>query len=161
VNLVQVPFEAAADQLKAGQLDAVVSAIPFSVTVLENPKNKALFDVQDKALRDLDPSQDVMASVMFTSQRSWAADNPEAAAAYEKSLDEADQWINANKDEALKEMSDWLGIDLEVLKKMPWPIPVKADITQANLKPSVDLFVAIGALKKADAPDLSDRFPNE
>lgn len=161
VKLVQVPFDAAGNQLKAGQLDAVVSAIPFSVKILDDSKNKALFDVQDKALRDLAPNQDVMASILFTSKRSWAKQNPVVAAAYEKSLQEADEWINANKKEALAELSKWLGISLDILNKMPWPIPVEANITRASLQPSVDLFVAVGALSKDQAPDLSGRFPNE
>ncbi|GAA4728778.1 ABC transporter substrate-binding protein [Nocardioides endophyticus] len=160
VELVQVPFESMGDQLKAGQVDAVVSSIPFSLTMLQDPENKALFDVQDTALRALAPDQEAMASIIYTSTRSWADEHPEEAAAFEAALQEAAEWMDDNKDAAIQELSEWLQIPMDVLETLPWPIPIQAHITQAEMQPNLDLLLATGALKEEDAPDLSDRFPN-
>jgi len=160
VELVQVPFESMGDQLKAGQVDAVVSSIPFSLTMLQHPENKALFDVQDTALRALAPDQEAMASIIYTSTRSWADEHPEEAVAFEAALQEAAEWMDDNKEAAVQELSEWLQIPMDVLETLPWPIPVQAHITQAEVQPNLDLFLATGALKEEDVPDLSDRFPN-
>jgi len=160
VELVQVPFESMGDQLKAGQVDAVVSSIPFSLTMLQDPENKALFDVQDTGLRALTPDQEAMASIIYTSTRSWADEHPEEAAAFEAALQEAAEWMEDNKAAAVQELSEWLQIPMDVLKTLPWPIPVQAHITHDEVQPNLDLLLATGALKQEDAPDLSDRFPN-
>jgi NitT/TauT family transport system substrate-binding protein len=159
VKFVQVPFPAAGDQLKAGQIDATVSSIPFNTVILADPENHALFDVVDKALRTVDPDQEVMASIVYMSNDKWAKDNLDAATAFEKSLDEAQKWMDANKEEALDELAKWLGMPRDVIAEMDWPIPVQAEITQDMMQPSLDLLLEVGAVTEADAPDLSERFP--
>jgi NitT/TauT family transport system substrate-binding protein len=160
VKLVQVGFDQMGDQLKAGAVDAVVSAIPFANVILQDPENRALWDPQDRALRLIAPDQDVMASILFTSKRAWAEENPEAAESFEAALEESTQWMDANEEEAKKELSAWLGAPEEVISTVKWPLPVRSHITPESLQPVIDLFVAAGVVPAADAPDISDRFPN-
>jgi len=159
VDLVQVGFDQAGDQLKAGAVDAVVSSIPFADVILQDPANKALWDPQDRALRMIDPDQAVMASILFTSTRKWADANPEAAQAFQDALAESGEWMDANEADAKKELSSWLGTPQAAVDAVQWPLPVEARITPESLQPVIDLFVAAGVISKADAPDLSDRFP--
>lgn len=161
VKFVQVPFPAAGDQLKAGQIDATVSSIPFNTVVLSDPENHVLYDVVDKALRTVAPNQDVMGSIVYAATDKWVKSHMDQAKAFEKSLDEATQWMNANKEAAQDELAKWLGIPREVIAKMDWPIPVQAKITQAMIQPSIDLLVANKVVPKDKAPDLSKRFPLE
>jgi NitT/TauT family transport system substrate-binding protein len=159
VKLVQVSFDQAGAQLKAGQLDAVVSSLPFADVILKDPKNRALWDPQDRALRMLDPNQKIMASILFTSTRKWAEANPKAAQQFQDALQESGEWMDSHEAEAKKEMSAWLGTPAEVVDSVTWPLPVQARITPESLQPAIDLFVAAGVIPKSAAPDLSDRFP--
>lgn len=161
VQFVQLPFNAQGDQLKAGGVDAVVSSVPFGAVLLEDRANRALFDVQDAALRTIAPNQEVMASILYISTRSWATQNPEAAKAFLDASLEAKEWVDANEQEAKAEMSKWLGIPSDVISKVEWPLPVQPRIGQAELQPVIDLFVAAGVTPQGQAPDLSNRFPNK
>jgi NitT/TauT family transport system substrate-binding protein len=158
VELVQVPFQAQGDQLKGGQIDAAVSSIPFSSVLLQDPKNRALFDVQDAALRSIDPQQEAMASILYTSTRKWAEANPDTAKKFQDALQEAQEWTEKNEAEARASLAKWLGIDPAVIAKVDWPLPVRARITPESLQPVVDLFVEMGVVTAKDAPDLSKRF---
>ncbi|MEV8517213.1 ABC transporter substrate-binding protein [Dactylosporangium sp. NPDC051484] len=159
VKLVQVSFEQAGDQLKAGQLDAVVSNIPNADVMLKDPKNRVLWDPQHDALRMIAPAQDPFASILFTSTRKWSEANPKAAQAFQDALQEAGEWMDANEQDAKKELSSWLGTPSDVIAGVKWPLPVRARITPEMLQPVIDLYVAAGVLPKAEAPDLSNRFP--
>lgn len=161
VKLVQVGFDQQGDQLKAGAVDAVVSSSPFANVILNGDSEAtALWDVQDRALRLIDPDQEVMASILYTSTRGWAEKNPEAAKAFQEALQEAADWMNANEDEAKSILAKWLGLPTDVVNTIDWPIPVQADITADNLQPVIDLFTKTGTVPEDAAPDLSDRFPN-
>ena len=160
VNLVQVGFDQMGDQLKAGAVDAVVSAIPFANVILQDSDNRALWDPQDRALRLIAPEQDVMASILFTSTRTWAEKNPEAAKAFEDALEESTTWMDAHEAEAKEEMSAWLGTPEDVVATVTWPLPVRSHITPESLQPVIDLFVTAGVVPEDDAPDIADRFPN-
>lgn len=159
VKLVQVAFDQAGAQLKAGQLDAVVSSIPFADVILQDPDNRALWDPQDRALRLIDPDQEIMASILFTSTRKWAKANPEVAKGFQDALEESGQWVNSHEDEAKKELVAWLKTPADVVDAVKWPLPFRARITPESLQPAIDLFVAAGVLPKSAAPDLTDRFP--
>jgi len=141
-------------------VDAVVSSIPFSTVILQDPEATALWDVQDRALRLIDPDQEVMASILYTSTRNWAEKNPETAQGFHDALQEAAEWMDANEQEAKKALSDWLGLPAAVVATLEWPLPVQTDIKPENLQPVIDLFVETGTVPEDDAPDLSDRFPN-
>jgi NitT/TauT family transport system substrate-binding protein len=159
VKLVQVSFDQAPAQLKAGQLDAVVSSPPFAGVILKDPEYKALWDPQDRALRMFDPTQKNFASILFTSTRKWAEANPDAAKQFQDALQESGEWMDSHEADAKKEMSAWLGSPADVVDAVEWPLPVKARITTQSLQPTIDLFVAAGVIPKSAAPDLSDRFP--
>jgi len=159
VKLVQVPFTSEADQLKSGQVDAVVSSPPFSNVLLQNPDDHQVWDAQYEALHAIAPTEPVTASIVFTSTRKWADAHPQAVVAFQKSLQQAIDWENANKDAAQQVMADWLKLPLDVIHSLPWPLPVQATITKAQLQPVVDLYVATGVIAKADAPSLDNRFP--
>ena len=159
LDLVQVPFGSQADQLAAGQVDAVVSALPYA-TALEqaNPANRAVFDVPDMALRDLAPDQEQTAFLMFTATRSWTDANPDQVTAFQEAMQDAIDWMTANQDQALDEMQSWLGLPAEVLDAAPFPPPVSSTVSQDEVEPIVTLYEEQGLIEEDAAPDLSDRF---
>jgi NitT/TauT family transport system substrate-binding protein len=161
VKLVQVPFTSESDQLKSGQVNAVVSSPPFSNVLLQNPSYHQLWDAQYEALHTIAPSEPVTASIVYTSTRKWAEAHPQAVTAFQTSLQQAITWENANKAAAQQEMASWLKLPLNVIQSLAWPLPVQATITKAQLQPVVDLYVATGVLTKAAAPNLDNRFPGQ
>lgn len=160
IELVQVPFGSQPDQLASGQVDAVVSATPYYSTLLEEPGNKALFDVPDTALRDLAPDVEQTAFLMFTSSRTWAEENPEAVTALQDSFQRAIDYIETNEEDSKKAMSDWLGLPMEVLEQAPWPPPTSSTVTQEEVEPTLALYEKRGLIAESDVPDLSDHFVN-
>ena len=161
IELVQVPFDQTGDQLKAGQVDAASSSSPFSVSILADPQNHAIFDAQWEALHDIAPDLESIISIVYGSTRTFAAANPDAAKGFQDALQESQEWMEdpANSAEAKQMMSDWLGYPLDVVERVEWPMPIEARVTAEQLQPNIDLLVAVGVLSEADAPDLSDRFP--
>ena len=158
VKFVQVPFANQADQLKSGKVDAVVSAIPFASTLLKDKANKALFDVPDTALRDIDPQQKQTAFLLFTATRSWADKHKAAVTGLQQSFQQAITWINSHKDAALTEMSKWLGISKNILEAAPWPFPASATVSAGEVQPVVKLYEDRGLIKSSNAPSLQGRF---
>lgn len=158
MKLVQVPFASEADQLASGQVDAVVSATPYYSTLLENPKNKALFDVPDMALRDIAPNVEQTAFLLFTSSRTWASKNTAAVKAFQQSLQEGITYMDKNPADAKKQLSAWTGLPLTVIDKAPWPPPTSATVTQEEVEPTLTLYKDRGLIPAGGAPDLNGRF---
>lgn len=158
LDLVQAPFAVQADQLKSGQVDAVVSAVPFASALAADPANRQILDVADAALRDIAPDQDTTAFLMFASSRDWADKNPKAAEALRKSLQQGLDYIASNKKAALDEMESWLGLPRAVIDAAPFPFSGSATVSEAQVEPTLKLYEKVGLIKAGEAPDLSDRF---
>lgn len=157
VTFVQVPSAQQGDQLRAGQVDAVVSLDPAQVAILEDPENRMLFEnAQYEALNDIDPSVSDPPLVFYAATVPWAEENSDAIAGYRAALEEAIQWIGANEQEARVALMEWLGLTEDVAEQASLQ-GMSSTITVPQVQAVLDLSIAQGVTSEADAPDLEAR----
>src|SRR5216684_1230469 len=112
IRAVEVPFPNMADQLKAGNVDAVESLEPFAGQLLA-AGNRSLGD----------PLLSVSDEVLYTfwiSDRTWAADNPAVIAAWVASLNQAKEFMDANPQEARAILAKYTKLPEAVVQKIPF-----------------------------------------
>lgn len=157
LSLVQVPFGVQGDQLKAGQVDAIVSASPFLIPVLEDSANHAVYDdVQFEAMHAAVPSQPSSANVFFISTVPWAEKNPELVSSFRAALQDAIDYINANPEDAKAELASWLKLDPALASKVDFS-GMTSTVEAAQIRPLIEMSVAMGTLTEDAAPDLEAR----
>lgn len=152
IRFKTTPLPTTADQVRAGQLDAAVSGVPF-FTGLED-----LWvgdeDVVWAAVKQADPdATQTPVGAMLTS-KSWAAENPEAVAGYRRAIAEAMRWIEDNGDEARQLLSDWTKIDRRVIDASPFPL-LAVKITAQQIQAQMTIMKANGTLPES-APAAAD-----
>lgn len=158
VTFTQVASNLQADQLKAGQVDAVVSLPPSQLVVLEDPENHVVLDnVQYAALSKIDPGQKTTALAFFASSRSWAEENPQAVKAFRDALDEGLQWILDNDADARDMLVDWLKVDQKIADGAEFEGVMDAHITADQLRPIFELSVDRGVLPEDQVAGLLER----
>lgn len=140
VRIVQVGFGEQADQLKAGNVDAVISALPFW-TGLESAGYRVVFDAAFEAAKTA-TGADVSLSAFWGATQSYADENADKIEAFRSALTEAVQWITDNETEARGMLVDWLGVDEQTSKNAPLPA-VSVDITAEQLEPSIVLMESL------------------
>ena len=149
VRVTTTPLPTMADQVKAGKLDAAVSAIPF-FTGLDGMWVQDQ-DVIWSAVEKLGTTAPSAPTGMMITDKQWAADNPDAVAGYRKAIGEAVDWINQNGDQARQILSEWTNVDRKVIDAAPFPlfaVKISAEQVGAQMK----LMQAIGQLPPS-APD--------
>ena len=112
IRAVEVPFPNMADQLKAGNVDAVEALEPFAGQLLA-AGNRSLGD----------PLLSVSDEVLYTfwiSQRKWAVDNSAVIDAWVASLDQAKQFMDANPQEARAILAKYTKLPEAVVEKIPF-----------------------------------------
>lgn len=145
VRFIQTPFPAMGDQLAAGQADAVVATLPYSTAIAARG-----FTVHDdvvvEAVRDASGGavEDAVTTV-WTSQRRFAAQHPDAIRAWQDALREAIAYLDQDEDRAKALMSEWLTMPLEVARQAPLP-DWTVDISPAQLGPYVDIARTAGSI---------------
>lgn len=143
VNYVQVGFAEQADQLKAGNVDAVVSAIPFW-TVLEKAGNRVVFDVYVEASRAATGREESF-NVAWVAQEGFANENPEVVKSFKAALAESIEFMYSNEAVAQAELVEWLGMDSELARSAPIP-SVSAEITKEQMEPMLVIAEAAGVV---------------
>src|SRR5216683_2021770 len=101
-----------ADQLKAGNVDAVESLEPFAGQLLA-AGNRSLGD----------PLLSVSDEVLYTfwiSDRTWAVNNPAVIAAWVASLNQAKEFMDANPQEARAILAKYTKLPEAVVQKIPF-----------------------------------------
>lgn len=157
VTFVQVPPELQADQLRAGQIDAVVSRNPWYLGLLADDENELLFqNVQYTAGQEIDPGSPAPPLTFYVSSTTWANEHPEAAQGIRAALQEAIDWIAANEDDARAELAKWLQLDDAVAQEAPL-LGMTSTVTAAQIQPVLDLSIDQGIIAKDMAPDLKAR----
>jgi len=152
VKFVQTPFDTMGDQLKAGRIDAAVSAIPF-YTAQKAAGLRILDDVIVQAVETAtDGASSRASTAAFISSPSYAQDNPEAVAAWRKSLQQGVDFIESNEAEARDILLAWLKLPPEVAQNAPLP-GLDVDITVADIEPFAEIGKAVGSLKTV--PDVN------
>jgi NitT/TauT family transport system substrate-binding protein len=112
IRAVEVPFPNMADQLKAGNVDAVESLEPFAGQLLA-AGNRSLGD----------PLLSVGDEVLYTfwiSDRTWAVNNPAVIEAWVASLGQAKEFMDLNPREARAILAKYTRLPEAVVEKIPF-----------------------------------------
>ncbi len=110
---IEVPFPNMADQLKAGNVDAVEALEPFAGQLLA-AGNVSLGD-------PLLCVADEVSYVFWISQAEWAASNPAVIEAWIGSLNQAKAFIDKNPQEARAILAKYTKLPDAVIEKIPMP----------------------------------------
>ncbi|MDN3309759.1 ABC transporter substrate-binding protein [Microbacterium oryzae] len=129
VESVQVPTPTMVDQLKAGLIDVAEMQQPFIDVAREAGMVEAGYSLGAVG----DPA--TMSS--WQAATSWAEENPETLEKFRAALDEAIAWIQANDEDARDVLSEFTGIDREVLGDSPL-----SDFTTAMSEDSIEQWDA-------------------
>lgn len=111
VSFVEVTFPTMSDILKAGTVDAVVTAEP----VLSRITAAGTGAVVAHFLAELPEGRP---QIVYASTKDWAGRNPKALAAFRASIAEAAALVNADPDKARGAVSRFTKIPMDVLKGM-------------------------------------------
>jgi NitT/TauT family transport system substrate-binding protein len=153
VKFLVTPFATMGDQLKAGKVDAVVSAIPF-YTVLKSQGYAIGPDVVSKAVEKAsDGATQSGTTAFFVSSDNYIQSHPDAIKAWRESLQDAIDYINANDAAARKSLQTWLKLPAAVSTGAPFP-GLSVDLTGDQLAPFITIAQDVGELK-GTAPDKS------
>lgn len=144
VELVQVTFDAQLDQLEAGNVDAVVGAIPFYTPMLEQGY-RVVFDAMAEAATAAGGG-DVSASSFFISTRDYAGENPDVVAGFKEAIRKGIAWIEENPDEARAELQEYLQLPPEIAEKAPLP-GYSADMPAEYIEPFITMLTDLGVLE--------------
>jgi NitT/TauT family transport system substrate-binding protein len=111
VTFVEVAFPTMSDVLKAGTVDAVVTAEP----VLSRIKAAQTGEIVANFLADLPEGQP---AILYSSTRDWAAKNTKLLESFRAAITEASGIVNSNPDKARAAVSQFTKIPLDVLKNI-------------------------------------------
>jgi NitT/TauT family transport system substrate-binding protein len=126
VHFIEAPFTVHADLLRSGQVDAVVALNPYTTQILKSGWGRTI----SWYMLDTVPDQPVGA---WWALRSWAQQHPREIAAFRGSIKESHEYLNADPDRARKYVSDYSGLDPELVAEMPlisWKSDIDRDIWQ-------------------------------
>jgi len=114
IRAVEVPFPNMADQLKAGNVDAVESLEPFAGQLLA-AGNRSLGDPLLLA------GGDEVLYPFWISQSKWAEGHRGVIEAWVASLEQAKEFIDANPGEARAVLAKYTRLPTPVVEKIPFP----------------------------------------
>ncbi len=109
IQSLETAFPNMADLLKSGRVDAVEALEPFTTQL----KARGNIIVGNPLLTMGDPTN----LSFWMSNGKWARDNPATIARIRDALKDADDWINANRDDAIALLAEKSGLPLAVLKQ--------------------------------------------
>jgi len=115
VSIVETTFLAMADNLKAGNLDAVTPLEPFISRITSQKIGYELFN-----LIDLMPRPKV-AALLFASTRDWATKNASTIPELRAAISEADDFIRANPEKTRAAINKYTKVPLPILNSLPVP----------------------------------------
>jgi len=139
-QLVELPATASINALKAKQIDAVSVADPFTTQLLTTGAGRVVAWTAYESI----PEQPL--GVWFTS-RQFSADNPKTIEAFNRSLQQAIDWLKADEPRAKKAIADFTGLDPQLVVDMPM-INYSYRVDDAKWQEVVDMMVAAGEMKK-------------
>jgi NitT/TauT family transport system substrate-binding protein len=126
VSIVETTFLAMADNLKAGNLDAVTPLEPFITRITSQKIGYELFN-----LIDLMPRPKI-AALLFASTRDWATKNASTIPELRAAIREADDFIRANPDKTRAAINKYTHVPMPILDSLPVPA-VDPDIRKDDL----------------------------
>jgi len=114
VNFVEAMFPVHGDLLKAGQIDAVVTADPFLTRIKQSGDGKEILNLVTTLPDDAPP-------VMYVATREWAQKNPDVVKRFRAAIEEAAAFMEANPDKSRDAIGNALKLPPAVLKTIPLP----------------------------------------
>lgn len=145
IKKVIVPFAQLPDQLKAGRVDAGWSIKPYAL-ILDQAGYNSLGDPTLEAT-----GQDELLASVHATTRDFAKNHLKELEAFQATLTEATEWMQANPEEAKKIAIKWLNLPADIINGQDLPT-VKINITAADLEPMFPVFKDAGILQ--DLPPL-------
>ncbi|MEV7346144.1 ABC transporter substrate-binding protein [Streptomyces sp. NPDC093544] len=148
VKFVELAFDQMPAALEKGQVDAAMAVEPALTTIL----NAGGVEI---ASPYVDVAKDLTVAMYFTSQ-TYATQNPQVVANFQKATAEALAYANSHPDEARDAVSTYTKIPSSVLSKVTlpkWP----ADISRSSVETLEKLGEQDGLFKTA--PDLDELLP--
>lgn len=139
VNFVEAMFPVHADLLKAGQIDAVVTADPFLTRIKQSGEGEEILNLVTTLPDDVPP-------VMYVTTRDWAQKNPDQIKAFRAAIEEAAGFIAANPDKARDAIGKALKLPPPVLKMVNLP-KVSTKVTPAQVAFWIDVMNKQNMLK--------------
>lgn len=141
VQMVEAPFTSHADLLRSGQVDAVVALNPYTTQITKAGWGRPLSWYMIETI----PDQPVGA---WWALRSWAEQHPQEIAAFQKTVKESHDYMNADPERAKKLISEYSGLDFELVDDMPL-ISWKSEIDPKVWQALVDMMHRQGELASA------------
>jgi NitT/TauT family transport system substrate-binding protein len=114
LTAVETPFPTMSDQLKAGRVDAVEAVQPFLGLMLE-AGNRSI----GKPI--LSVGEAPVLSVLWLAHRDWANDNPETIEAWNRSMVEAEQFIEKDPKRSRTILEQYTQLPPEVAQSVQLP----------------------------------------
>ncbi|MGY3581492.1 NitT/TauT family transport system substrate-binding protein [Bradyrhizobium sp. USDA 4341] len=144
VQFVETPFSQMNDLLKAGTVDAVISADPMTTRIIQaNTGTLISYFVQD--------FPEGLPTSIYSTTRKWAEAHHDAVGAFKASIAEAAAFVKANPDQARTDVGQFLKFPPEILAKVYLP-PVVADVTADKVAVWVQMLERQELLTKKPDP---------
>jgi NitT/TauT family transport system substrate-binding protein len=127
VQFLEAPFTVHADLLRSRQVDAVVTLDPYTTQISKAGYGRPLSWFMVETI----PDQPVGA---WWALRSWAQQHPKEIAAFQDAIKESHAFLNADPAQARKYVSDYSGLDPDLVKAMPlisWKSAIDPKVWQA------------------------------
>ncbi|MFI8794161.1 ABC transporter substrate-binding protein [Streptomyces sp. NPDC055105] len=150
VDLKQVNFPDGPNQLKAGQVDAVVTTEPFA-TLMESAGGVKVGSV----IMDAFPHQSSVALVTWAATKGWADDHPETLKKLAKANSEINDWIKGHEGEVRQLMVSELHLPESVAAGVPIPV-VDPSLGVKDFEPWLELVGALDALHGRSVPSAKE-----
>jgi NitT/TauT family transport system substrate-binding protein len=151
LTYIQVPFTEMGDQLRAGRVDAVLSAAGYFEPLLAEGY-KVIFKYPQEALVS-SGAKLPLSFALFSSSATFANNNQNVIESFQEAIDQAAKWIEANNDEARNIYADWIGANHDAVKNATVSF-YKADVTASDVAGWLPVLTEGKLLKRGIDPDL-------
>ncbi|MGC0366555.1 NitT/TauT family transport system substrate-binding protein [Rhodococcus sp. 27YEA15] len=147
-TLIATPFPDQFDQLESGNIDAALSASPFSSSVRGNGY-RTIADIP------LEVGGEGSPNALYSTTSEFAEKNPDVVQGFHDALAEAIEWIRADESRARSELVSWLGLPENIVAGAEFPV-FATELDSATLDKFVIPAQVSGQIE-GDAPDLAKR----
>jgi len=112
VQLVEAPFSAHADLLRSGQVDADVALDPYTTQIIKAGYGRPVSWYMIETISDQPVGS-------WWALRPWAQQHQKEIAAFNAAVKESMAYLNADPARAKQLVSEYAGLDMELVKDMP------------------------------------------
>lgn len=139
VTFLEVPFAQTSDILRAGSVDAVLTGDPFMARIMQTKSGYLVSPY-------LTEMPDGLFSIYYASTREWADKNPAAIKAFREVLQEANDFILKNPDQARAIIGKFTKLPPDVVATITLP-KLAVDVKASDVRYWADMLADQGMLK--------------